>query len=139
MDQTLSERKRIILQRSAETRAAVKQSLVSTVEAVRGVYVRLKEPRPYVKAGLALGGGVVGLMIGKRLVQAIIGHRALVGCPAMNDCSGTGHALGWLLIQVVSSLLLPYMRERIRAQELGDSIRRLRPSRIFFRWLGLEK
>ncbi len=139
MDQTLSERKRIILQRVASSRAAIKQDLDAAVAVVRGVCDRVSGSRPYLKIGLTVGSGLVGLLLGRRVMHALVGGRGPAAHSAPAAGSGVGRVLGWLLIQAFSSLLLPWVRERLRAPVLTDSLRRMHPSRIFFRWLGLEK
>ncbi len=119
---------------------AVKQGMDTTAEVVRGVCLRVRESRPYIRVGLTVGGGLVGLFLGKRVVHALMGKRETVPLPASAPAgSGVGQVLWWLLVQVLSSLLLPWVRERLQAPVLSDSLKRMHPSRIFFRWLGLEK
>lgn len=45
----------------------------------------------------------------------------------------------YLLAQIATSVLLPWLRQQALQGELGQKLRRWHPTRLFFRWVGLEK
>ncbi len=125
--------------RSAESRVLAVESVDATADTVRDVYERFSVPRSYVRAGLAMGAGVVGMWMLSRIFAA--GNRRVndvVNAGAGATRSAGGAAL-LLLVQVASAVLLPMVRDRLRGVELGGALKRMSPSHILFRWLGLEK
>ena len=118
--------------RAAESRVAVVESIESTAGTVRSVYGRFSVPSSYVKMGLGVGAGLVGAWLMRRVFSA--------GSAALNTPThSTSGALVLLLVQVASALLLPWVRERVHGSDWGNVVKRMHPSHIFFRWLGLEK
>lgn len=45
----------------------------------------------------------------------------------------------YLLAQVVTLVLLPWVRQQALQGQLGKKLLRFHPARMFFRWIGLEK
>ena len=122
--------------RTAESRVAVVESIESTAGTVRSVYGRLSVPSSYVRVGLGVGAGLVGAWLMKRVFSAGSRHVS----EALNtQTRSTSGAFVLLLVQVASALLLPWVRERVHGSDLGYVVKRMHPSHIFFRWLGLEK
>ena len=122
--------------RAAESRVAVVESIESTAGTVRSVYGRFSVPSSYVKMGLGVGAGLVGAWLMRRVFSAG-SHR--VSAALNTPTHSTSGALVLLLVQVASALLLPWVRERVHGSDWGNVVKRMHPSHIFFRWLGLEK
>lgn len=53
--------------------------------------------------------------------------------------SATGGLLKYLIAQLATVVLLPWLRDTLVAGPISRKIDYWRPSRIFFRWVGLEK
>ncbi len=125
--------------RSAESRVSVVENIDAAVDAARNVYGRFRTPRPCVKVALAVGAGLAGVWVLRRAFAA--GGRRVN--EAVNVGGGRTRSLGgaalWLLVQGASAMLLPVLRDHFRGIELGEALKRMHPSHIFFRWLGLEK
>lgn len=137
MHQTLSERKREILMRSAESRLAALESLNSAVVGVGHTWSYLQMPRPYLRIAMMAGGGMVGAWLMRKLFWR------KKPAPAIAASQGTGHSVSssvlYLLVQVISILLLPQVKSRVENSGWGSFIKRMHPTHLFFRWLGLEK
>ncbi len=134
MYQTLSQRKREILMRSAEARVALMDSVDETCRGVRGCVATLPVPGRALRYGLLAGAGVTGVALLRRMFRA---RRATVPTPS-HSLSGSG-VLRYLLMQVVTLVLLPWVRQMALQGRVGNMVKRLRPAQAFFRWLGLEQ
>ena len=135
MRPTVSEKKGEILIRSAESRLGVIESLSSACVGVERAYARLRTPGTYAKVGLAAGGGLLGMLLLRRLLSRG-GSRAAVVTAAK---ATPGSPLATVFVQALTVLVFPLLRERLLGGDWGESLRKIRPSRFFFRWLGLEK
>ena len=139
MHQTLSERKRELLTRAAESRVSVVESMEATAGTMLSVYGRFRVLSSYVKVGLGVGAGLVGMLLMKRMLS--VGRRRVstaLQVPTV-PARSAGGALLLLAVQLASALLLPWVRERVHGTDFGQVFKRMQPSHIFFRWLGLEK
>ena len=134
MRPTLSERKGEILIRSAESRLGVIESLASARSGAERTWARLGAPRTYMKAGLATCGGVLGML----LLRRIVSRNKVVPVQAVQAVRG-GSSLMPLVVQALTLLLFPWLRSHMAVSEWGNTLKRYSPSNIFFRWLGLEK
>lgn len=45
----------------------------------------------------------------------------------------------YIVAQLLTVVLLPWLRQQMLQGETGKKLLRLHPARLFFRWLGLEK
>ena len=125
--------------RVAESRVAVVDSMESTADTVRSVYGRFRVPGSYMRMGLGVGAGLVSMWLVNRVFSA--GRRRVASAlqtPAL-PARSAGGAFTLLLVQLASTLLLPWVRERVHGADLGHVFKRMQPSHIFFRWMGLEK
>ncbi len=125
--------------RVAESRVAVVESMESTAGTVRSVYGRFSVPSSYVKVGLGVGAGLLGMWLMKRVFSAGSRRVATALSTPAAPARTTSGALILLLVQVASALILPWVRERLHGADLGHVLKRMQPSHILFRWLGLEK
>lgn len=92
----------------------------------------VKVPRRVARAGLVAGGGALVMWALRRLFR-----RKPVVLPAVVGKSHTPSV--YLLVQLISLVLLPWLRTRVFDLGWGDLVKRMHPARIFFRWIGLEK
>ena len=121
---------------SAEARLSVLESLDSACAGVTHTWAGLVNPRQYAQWGMAVGGGLLGVWMLRRLVKR--GKRAVVTASTVPAAGGSS-PLVYLLVQLASVFLLPMLRARM-ANSVGEGFwQRLQPSHLFFRWLGLEK
>lgn len=123
--------------RTAESRVATTEAMEAAMEGARGVYERFSVPRGYIKTGAAVAVGLVGAWMVRRLLS--MGHRKVMEVQGETAPARNGTALLYLLIQVASALVLPWVRGRLKEAEWGDLVKKMHPSHLFFRWLGLEK
>ena len=141
MRQTVSERKREILIRSAESRLGVVESLDSTMRSAGRTWEIVRVPRRVARWGMYAGGGLLGVLLLRRLFSS--GHHvASVAAPAVAPQSrGAASLLGSALVQLLPVLVVPWLKSQIQGANNGGEnlLTRLHPSRILFRWLGLEK
>lgn len=120
--------------RSAEARYAMLEALEGASGEVRRMYSRFAVPRTYLRPVAAVGAGMVGTWLLRRLFGGAR-KAAVTAAPA----AGAGAAFSYLLVQVASALLLPWIRSRIRNSDWNGMLQRMSPTQILFRWLGLEK
>lgn len=123
--------------RTAESRVATTRAMDSAMEGARGVYERFSMPRGYMKAGAAVAVGLFGVWMVRRMLT--IGSHKVMEVQGGTMPARNGTALLYLLIQVASALVLPWVRGRLKEAEWGDLVKKMHPSHLFFRWLGLEK
>lgn len=124
--------------RSASTRLGVFESLYSAQQGVGNTWARITTPSRYVRYGLMLGGGVLASQMLGRLFGA--GKRPVAVAaepPALRP--GVGRSLLYLAVQLASVVALPWLRSRVHGTDWGGLYKRMQPSYLFFRWLGLEK
>lgn len=139
MHQTVSERKRALLIRSAEARLGVVESLNSAVRGAGRTWELIRVPRRVARWGLAAGGGALGVVVLKWLLG---GKRAVaVAAPVAAPQGGALALLGRLLVQSLPVLLAPWIKAQLLKNDGkgGGLLTRLHPGHLFFRWLGLEK
>ena len=124
--------------RSAESRLGVIDSLGSARLGVERTYARLSAPRAYFKAGMWTGGGVLGMLALRRVIGWLRSKPVAVTAVA------TGRSLSSpvpaLLVQALTVLVFPWLRDRLLKNDRtgSDALKKWNPSRIFFRWLGLD-
>lgn len=95
-------------------------------------------PRKAVRWGVVAGGGTLVVL----LFRGLFGKRkpVVVAQPLPEAVhSGMGGALLRLMLQVLPMVLAPWLRSSVLGSGLGEALKRMNPSRIFFRWLGLDK
>ncbi len=56
--------------------------------------------------------------------------------PQTNSPQGVSR---YLMAQLMTLVLLPWLRQQMLQGEWGAKLRRMHPARMFFRWIGLEK
>ena len=120
--------------RTAEARYAMLEALEGASGEARRVYSRFTVPRTYLQAGTAACAGMVGMWLLRRLVGRVR-RTPVASAPA----AGAGAAFSYLLVQVASALLLPWIRSRVQNSDWSGMLHRMSPTQILFRWLGLEK
>ena len=86
------------------------------------------------KAGLATCGGLLGML----LLRRIVSRNKVVPVQAVQAVRG-GSSLMPLVVQALTLLLFPWLRSHMAVSEWGNTLKRYSPSNIFFRWLGLDK
>lgn len=59
--------------------------------------------------------------------------------PGNDTPAVAGGLLKYLIAQLATVVLLPWLRDTLLAGSLSRKVDYWRPSRIFFRWVGLEK
>lgn len=116
--------------RSAETRLMVLDSVDSTRQGVSRTWQSLSVPRKLLRYGLYAGTGVLGAWLTRRLLG---GGRVPAPAPAARTPKLR------IMAQALTLVALPWLRSRVRGVDWGAVAGRLSPTRIFFRWLGLEK
>lgn len=126
------------MMRAAESRVGVLESIEAARQGVGHTWAGLLLPRKVIRYGSMVGGGLVGMWLLKRLLRR---KPAALPQPVYAAVSKSrGGAVAYAAVQVMSMLLLPWLRSRIiGGVDWGDTLRRLQPSHLFFRWLGLEK
>lgn len=142
MHQTVSERKREILIRSAEARLGVVESLDSAMRGAGRTWELIRVPRRVARWGALAGGGVLGVALLKWLLGG--GRSVVAAAPVASVAAPQGGALalvGRLLVQLAPVLLAPWLKTHVLGEGSSGSklLARLHPGRLFFRWLGLEK
>ena len=121
--------------RTSEARYAMLEALEGATGEAKRVYSRFAIPRFYVRAGAAAGVGMMGIWLLRRLLGGVRKAPVAAAVPAV----GVGTAFSYLLVQVASALLLPWIRSRVQHSDWSGMLQRMSPTQIFFRWLGLEK
>lgn len=121
--------------RSAQSRLGAVESLDLAMRGAGRTWELIRVPRNVARWGVAAGGGVVGLILVRRLFG---GHRQPVPTPVQAP-RGIGGSLVQLLLQVAPIVLAPWLKTQMNNGSLGQALERFHPGRIFFRWLGLEK
>ena len=134
MHQTVSERKREILMRSAQSRLEVLESLDAAREGVGHTWSRMMVPRKWGRISAVAGGGLLGVWLLRRLM-----HRRPAPAPVVAAAPAGGSPMKYVLAQMFTLLVLPWLRSRSVGTDWGDTWKRYQPSSLFFRWLGLEK
>ena len=129
--------------RVAQTRCDVLQSAERASNGADGCMGALHLTRRSFKfAGVA-----AAAVVGVRLVRALLPVRAArvgrsvieppVAPQPKNGVSGS--LLKYLVAQVSTVVLLPLLRDKLLTSRLSERVDYWRPSRIFFRWVGLER
>lgn len=135
MRPTLSERKGELLIRSAESRLGAVESLGSAFAETERAWAHLASPSTYAKSGLIAGCGVLGVLLLRRLLSSSSKSPA----PEVRAVgAASGSSLKYLAMQALTILVFPWLRSRLINGNWGDALKRLQPSHIIARWLGLE-
>lgn len=132
MYQTNAQRKHEILMRSSVARLKVVNAAESAGQGVGRCVALVPLSGKVLRYSLMAVAGVatVGVI---RLLR----HKP-APLPAPKE-SGPQGVSRYLLAQVVTLVLLPWLRQQALQGELGKKLLRFHPARIFFRWVGLEK
>lgn len=96
---------------------------------------------------LKLAGLAAVALVGFRLVSAVLPARAsrvsrfhIEPSAVPRPGNGVpGSLFKYLVAQISTVVLLPLLRDRLLASRLSERFDYWRPSRIFFRWVGLER
>ena len=134
---------------------AVAQSRVGALESagkvsggVGACMDALHVSRRALRYSVAVGVGFVGLKVARRLLKSLLPRaksRTAVTVAPSKAPSGvaaptvSGGLLKYLVAQGVTLVLLPWLRDLLMRGVLQPRLDYWKPSRIFFRWIGLEK
>jgi len=121
--------------RSAEARVSLMDSVDETCRGVRGCAATLPVPGRALRYGLLAGAGVAGAALLRRMFRT---RRVVEVSAPPHSLPGSG-AFRYLLMQVVTLVLLPWVRQMALQGRVGNVVKRLRPAQAFFRWLGLDQ
>lgn len=122
--------------RSAEARLGVIESLNSAMQGAGRTWQLVSVPSKAVRWGVVAGGGVLGVL----LFRGLFGRRkpAAAVLPVAAS-SSVGSSVWRLALQLLPVVLAPWLRSSAFSSGVGEALNRLQPSRLFFRWLGLER
>lgn len=135
---------------------AVAQSRVGALESagkvsggVGACMDALHVSRRALRYSVAVGAGFVGLKVARRLLKSLLprAKSRSVAAPAapakapagVSAPTVSGGLLKYLVAQGVTLVLLPWLRDLLMRGVLQPRLDYWKPSRIFFRWIGLEK
>lgn len=135
---------------------AVAQSRVGALESagkvsggVGACMDALHVSRRALRYSVAVGAGFVGLKVARRLLSSLLPRAksrpaAAPAAPAkapagVSAPTVSGGLLKYLVAQGVTLVLLPWLRDLLMRGVLQPRLDYWKPSRIFFRWIGLEK
>lgn len=138
MRATLSERKASLLIRSAESRLGVVESISSACHGLERAYGQLTAPRTYAKFGMVAGGGLVGMLLLRKLT-GWVGRKPATVAAVQSGRVSAGSTARFLLVQALTVLVFPWLRARLQGNGWGEVFKRVNFSHIISRWLGLEK
>ncbi|MCH5284279.1 MAG: hypothetical protein J1E42_01655 [Akkermansiaceae bacterium] len=126
--------------RVAKTRLGVLDACDAARQGVGRTWSHFMLPRSVMRMGAIAGGGVLGVWIFRRMLSRPVPALPCAAAAAPEPAAGRRSALGYVALQLFSVVLLPWLRRCVVGGELGEALkRRWEPSRLFFRWLGLEK
>lgn len=138
---THQQRTQQILNRVAQTRIGVLESAAKT-QAGAGVCMDvLHISRKTLRYAAMAAVGYAGLRIAGRLI-----HRAprpaQAALPSPKSVAAAEQPRGlfkYLIAQLFTIVLLPWVKEWLSGSKVSRGLDYWRPSRIFFRWIGLER
>ncbi len=129
----------------AQSRVDALQSADTVRGGVGACLDALHVSRRALRYSAVVGAGYMGLKIARRLVFSRKKKESKRMTPAPvspaveSVPSVGGGLLRHLVAQAVTLVVLPWLRDRLLRGSLPSRIDYWRPSRIFFRWIGLEK
>ncbi len=134
MYQTNAQRKHEILMRSSVARLKVINAAESAGQGVGRCVELLPLSGKVARYSLYAVGGMaaVGML-------SLLRRRSKPAAAAKVPESSPQGVSRYLMAQLVTLVLLPWLRQQMLQGELGMRLRRMHPARMFFRWLGLEK
>lgn len=119
--------------RSAEARVGLMDAVDETCSGLRGCAAALPVPGKVLRLVLLAGAGAAGVALLRRTFRT---RSAVVSSPSRAlPGGGTGR---YLLMQAVTLVLFPWVRQMLLQGRVGETVRKLRPARSFFRWMGLD-
>lgn len=113
-------------------------SLVSARLGLDHAYARLQAPRTYAKVGIIAGGGMLGAVLLRRVCGWLGRKPATVAAVQAGKIGGSG-AVATLAVQALTILVFPWLKSRLLGGKWDEMIKSNSPSRLLFRWLGLER
>lgn len=119
--------------RSAEARVGLMDAVDEACGGLRGCAAALSVPGKVLRFVLLAGAGAAGVALLRRAFRS---RPAVVSAPT--PAVSGGGAGRYLLMQIMTLVLLPWVRQMLLQGRVGDAVRKLRPARSFFRWIGLD-
>lgn len=129
MYQNNAQRKREILMRSAASRLRAANAVDAVGADVRGCIAALPVSARVLRYSAAAVAGVA----------AVGALRLFTRRPAPAAPVKRPHFGYRVAAQLMTLVLLPWLRQQLMKGEVGAKLQRLHPVHLFFRWLGLEK
>lgn len=142
---TTQQRKQQILTRVAQSRVQVLDS-AARVQSGAGVCLDVMHiSRRTVQYGMLAVAGYAGVKLAGRFFRSLKGSKpAPVQKPVLAPAQPVltapkGGLFKYFAAQLFTIVLLPWLKEWAMGVRMPQRVDYWRPSRIFFRWLGLEK
>ena len=132
----------------AQTRVGALESAGKVSGGVGACLDALHVSRRALRYSAVVGAGIVGLKVARRLLKSLLPRaKSRPVAPAVPAKAPAGVAaptvsgglLKYLVAQGVTLVLLPWLRDLLMRGVLQPRLDYWKPSRIFFRWIGLEK
>lgn len=135
---THQQRKQQILNRVAQTRVGVLESAAQAQSGAGVCMDVLHISRKTLRYASLAALGYAGLKIAGRFL-----HRSPKAIPAAKSAqtvpAPTQGLFKYLVAQLFTVVLLPWIKDWISGARVTRGLEYWRPSRIFFRWIGLER
>lgn len=142
---TRQQRKQQILSLVAQTRMEALDSAVRAKTGAGGCLESLHVSRSTLRLALAAAAGYVGVrMVGRMLSRGSKRPAPVVKVAAQPEPQAPqvgvpGGLLKYLIAQLFTLVLLPCLKGALSGERFSRGADYWRPSRIFFRWIGLER
>lgn len=131
---TSSARKREILMQVARGRLGVLDAVDGARRNTGACVSALPSIPMVVRYGTMLGAGLLGGGVVFRLLRhTILSRVGVKGAPS------NGGFLRYLLVQLVTLVLLPWLRQRVLQASSTHAMKKKSLATLFFRWIGLER
>lgn len=136
--------KQQVLTRVAQSRVAMLESTSRACRGAEGMARSLPINRAALQGGAVLGGVLLGAgVLRKLLKKAPAQKKATLKLPAPSVPPSVpvgGGLLKYIIVQIVSLVLVPWLRNVVKVDvRVPSRLDYWRPSRVFFRLVGLEK
>lgn len=135
--------------RVAQSRVGVLESTARVQRGVSGCLDALHVSRRALRYSALVGAGVAGVKILRKMFVSASSSAGKPVAPVAaapkkepsvsQEPSLSGGLVKYLVAQLVTLVVLPWLRERLTSGRMPAKLDYWRPSRIFFRWVGLEK
>lgn len=124
--------------RSAEARVAAITSLNSAVQGAGHTWEMLRVPRQVARWGLVAGGGVLGIILMRRILSFGRRRENLPALPAPKPQS-IGISIAQMAVQALPILLAPWVKSQFSGGRVGHFFSRFSIDHLIARWLGFDK